>query len=127
VLEVGTAVEEEMRSMQQEEVEFHRDSLWLHRPDEREGCSMEFESRSDGDDDPDRAPPVGLGRVLEQLLDAASACDAVDMEQVLWDVQVAAKRLVDLGDVGKYVTENFPGASHISGPIKYVFNPHAQK
>ena len=29
----------------------------------------------------------------------------VDMDQALWDVHVVAKRLFDLGDVGKYVAE----------------------
>ena len=68
---------------------------------------MMSESESDGDDDPDRADPVGLGRVLQQLVDVAATCDAVDMEQVMWGVQVVATRLVDLGDVhvGKYVAE----------------------
>jgi hypothetical protein len=27
------------------------------------------------------------------------------MEQALWDIQVVANRLVDFGDVGKYVAE----------------------
>jgi hypothetical protein len=75
------------------------------RPDEWDGDGLESESESDDDDDPDRADPVGLGRVLEQLLDVTATCVPADMEQALRDVQVVAKRLVDLGDVGKYVAE----------------------
>ena len=81
------------------------------RPDEWDGDGLESESESDDDDDPDRADPVGLGRVLEQLLDVTATCVPVDMEQALRDVQVVAKRLVDLGDVGKYVVGNVVGTN----------------
>ena len=65
-LEVDAVVEEEMHA-QQEEMELQRNFLWLERPDELDGCGVE--SESDDDDDPNRADPVSLGRVLEQLLD----------------------------------------------------------
>ena len=50
-------------------MELQRDFLLSQRPDEWDGYGMESKSESDGDDDPNRADPVSLGRVLEQLLD----------------------------------------------------------
>ena len=47
-------------------MELHRDFILAQRPDEWDGYGLMSESESDGDDDPDRADPVGQGRVLEQ-------------------------------------------------------------
>jgi hypothetical protein len=55
--------------------------------DEWEGYGLQSEPASDGDDDgSDREDPIGLRRVLEQLLRVVATCDAVDMEQALWDL-----------------------------------------
>ena len=75
----------------------------------------------------DGAGPAGLGRVLKRLMDVAVTCDAVDMEQALWDVHVAAKWRLDLGDIGKCVAKKSPELVTFPYRIKYAFNPHSQK
>jgi hypothetical protein len=49
-------------------------------------------------------------------MDVAATCDAVDMEQALWDVHVAAKWRLDLGDIGKCVAKKKSGTGYMSVP-----------
>ena len=62
-LEEDAAVEDELHEIR-DEMELWRDFILAQRPDDWEAHGLD--SESDGDDYPDRADPVGLGRALEQ-------------------------------------------------------------